>query len=111
MLVICVKEKYQISFRSAKDNCFHIHKPDQILVFCKATRRLYYFDTGDCMEYSGVLATTVEENKARFLAYDYSQAKLAHSIYICIGQPSLANYYYYVANNLITNYPIVTQDI
>lgn len=40
-----VKDKYRVTFDSATDNCFHVHKPGGILKFSEASRRLYYFDT------------------------------------------------------------------
>ena len=41
-----VKEKYRVTYDSALDNCFHVHKKTgKILKFKEADRRLYYFDT------------------------------------------------------------------
>lgn len=42
-----VKEKFRVTFDSAADNSFHVHKPDKVLKFREATRRLYYFDTAE----------------------------------------------------------------
>jgi hypothetical protein len=36
-----------------------------------------YFDTSNREEESTVLITTVDENKSKFLAYDFNAAKLA----------------------------------
>ena len=36
-----VKDKYRVTFDSAMDNCFHVHKPGRILKFREASRRLY----------------------------------------------------------------------
>jgi len=39
-----VREKYRVTFDSAMDNCFHVHKGDnKILKFKEANRRLYIF--------------------------------------------------------------------
>ena len=42
-----VKEKFRVTYDSATDNSFHVHKEGKILKFKEATRRLYYFDTAD----------------------------------------------------------------
>lgn len=81
------------------------------LKFCKATRRLYYFNTDERHEDSNVLLTTVEENKAKFSANDFFKATLAPSIQSRIGCPNVQDFTYYVENKLIPNCPITTQDI
>ena len=55
-----VREKYRVSFDSAMDNCFHVHKDDEkTLWFQEASRRLYYFDTVNRDEEGTMLITTV----------------------------------------------------
>ena len=81
-----VKEKFRVTYDSAADNAIHIHKPDKILIFKEATRRLYYYDTADRTKESTVLIQTVDENKSKFSAYDYSRAKLAQKIQWRIGR-------------------------
>ena len=76
-----MKEKYRVTFDSAMDNCFQVHKGNKmILKFKEATRRLYYFDTADREETGNVLITTVEDNKTKLSAYDYNQAEKARSL-------------------------------
>ena len=105
-----VKEKFLVTFNSALDNCFHVHKEGKILKFREAVQRLYYFDTAERHEESTVLITTADDNKSKFLAYDYSRAKLARSIQCRIGRPSTRSFIHYVENNLIPNCPITSQD-
>ena len=93
------------------DNCFHVHKNGKILKFREATQRLYYFDTEERHEDSTMLITTVDENKSKFSAYDFSRAKLAWSIQRRIGRPNTRDFIHYVENNLIPNCPVTTQDI
>ena len=80
-----VKEKFRITFDSATDNCFHIHKKRKLLKFREAVGRLYYFDTAECDEELTMLITTVEDDKNRFLAYDYTKAKLDRSLQKRVG--------------------------
>ena len=82
-----VKEKCRVTYDSATDNSFHVHKEGKILKFKEATRWLYYFDTADRDEESTMLVTTVENKQNKFSAYNFSRAKLARSIQKRIGRP------------------------
>ena len=42
-----VKEKIRVTYESALDNTFYVHKPEKIIQFREAGRRLYYFNTAD----------------------------------------------------------------
>ena len=106
-----VKEKYRVTYDSATDNCFHVHKQGKILRFKEAPRRLYYFDTDERDEESTMLITTVDDNKNNFSAYDFNQAKLARSIQKRISRPKTQDFIRYVTNNLIPNCPVTAQDI
>ncbi len=107
-----VKERYRVTFDSAMDNCFHVHKDGKkIMKFKEATRRLYYFDTADRDETGTMLITTVENNKSKLSAYDYNQAEKARALQRRIGRPSTRDFIRYVATNLIPNCPVTIQDI
>ena len=41
MSLIHVKEKFRVTFDSALDNTFYVHKPEKIIQFREAGRRLY----------------------------------------------------------------------
>ena len=105
-----MKEKFLVTFNSALDNCFHVHKEGKILKFCEAVQRLYYFDTADRTE-DTVLVTTVANNVSKFSAYDVSKAKIAHTLQKHIGRPSVKDFIRYVEQNIIPNCPITSQDI
>ena len=106
-----VKEKYRVTFDSASDNSFHVHKPGKILKFCKATRCLYYYNVSEQDKESPVFITTVEDNKSKFSAYDFNKAKLAHLIMCRIRRPKTQDFIRYVRDNLIPNCPITAQDV
>ena len=73
-----VREKYRVTFESAMDNCFHVHKDDEkTLRFQEASRRLYYFDTMNRDEEGTMLITTAYENESKLSALDVTQAKRA----------------------------------
>ena len=79
--------------------------------FREAGRCLYYFDTADRSEECTTLVTTVDDNKSKFSAYDYTKAKLARYIQRRIGRPITQDFIRYVNNKIIANYPISSQDI
>ncbi len=92
-----------MTYDSATDNAFHVHKPDKIMIFKETTRRLYYYDTVDRNKESTVHIQTVDENKSIFSAYDYSRAKLAWRIQWRIGQPGTAHYICIIQNKGVQN--------
>ena len=107
-----MKEKYIVTFDSALDNCFHVHKENgKILYFKEASRRLYYFDTKVRDETETLLITTVEGNKNKLSAKDVLQATRARKLQRVIGRPSTADFICYVATNAIPHCPIIIQDI
>ena len=107
-----VKERYRVTYDSALDNCFHVHKENgKLLKFKEAQRRLYYFDTDNREEVGTMLITTVEGNKSKLSARDVVQATRARQLQRILGRPSTADFIRYVASNEIPNCPITVQDI
>ena len=107
-----VKDRFRVTFDSATDNCFRVHKDNgKILKFREATRRLYYFDTEDRDVEETMLITTVDNNKSRLSAHDFSRALLARALQRKIGRPMTKDFIRYVALNLIPNCPVTVQDI
>ena len=110
--MIRVREKYRVTFDSAMDICFHVHKDDgKPLWFQEASRRLYYFDTVNRDEEGTILITTVDNNKNKLSALDLTQAKIARAVQRRIGRPSICDYIHYINMNMIPNCPITIQDI
>ncbi|KAL7487947.1 hypothetical protein ACHAW6_013525 [Cyclotella cf. meneghiniana] len=106
-----VKERFRVTFDSATDNAFHVHKPNKILRFTEATRRLYYFDTDQRTEECTVLVQTVEDNRKKFSAQDYLKAKIARALQRRVGRPSTAQYIHIIQKKQISNCPVTVQDI
>ena len=76
-----VRERYKVSFESAVDNCFHVHKSDgKTLRYQEASRRLYYFDTVNRDEEGTMFINTIDENKNKMLALDLTQVKRARAL-------------------------------
>ena len=112
MLLSRVKDKYRVTFDSATDNCFRVHKDNgKILKFQEATKRLYYFDTVDRDVEETMLITTVDDNKSQVSAHDYSRAKIARALQRTIDKPTTKTFIHYVGENLIPNCPITVHDI
>merc|ERR1712194_84399 len=107
-----VKDKYRVTFDSATDNCFRVHKDNgKILKFQEATKRLYYFDTVDRDVEETMLITTVDDNKNQVSAHDYSRANIVRALQRRIDRPTAKRIIHYVGENLIPNCPITVHDI
>lgn len=104
-----------MTYDSASDNCFNVHKDDKkILKFKEASRRLYYFDTANLEETGNLLITTVENNISKLSAYydlTQTQAEKARSLQRRKGRPSTKDFICYVVNNMIPNCHITIRDI
>ena len=107
-----VKDKYRVTFDSATDNCFRVHKDNgKILKFQEAPKRLYSFDTVDRDVEETMLITTVDDNKSQVSAHDFSRAKLSRALQRRIERPKTENFIHYVAENLIPNCSITVNGI
>ena len=101
-----VKEQYRVTFESAMDNCFHVHKYDEkSLRFQETSRRLYYFDTVNRDEDGTMFITTVYNNKSKLSALDLTQVKRAQALQRRIRRPSIHDYIHYTNMNMIPNCP------
>ena len=106
-----VRKRFRVTFDSAMDKCFHVHKAGKVLRFQEASRRLYYFDIADRDEEGTMLITTVDNNKCNFSALDLTQAKRARALQRCIGRPMTCDFIRYIASNMIPNCPVTIKDI
>ena len=107
-----VKDKYRVTFDSATDNCFRVHKDNgKIFKFQEATKILYHFDTTDREVEETMLITTVAYNKSKLYVHDFSRAKLARALQHIIGRPMTKDFIDYFTAKLIPNCPIIVQDI
>mmetsp|Transcript_2297 Transcript_2297/g.3324 ORF Transcript_2297/g.3324 Transcript_2297/m.3324 type:complete len:181 (-) Transcript_2297:1781-2323(-) len=105
-----VNDKYRITYDSATDNAFHMHKLNKIISFEQATGHLCYFDTAKRTEEGNLFVTTVADNKNEFSSYDYSQAKLASTIQRCteLSTPALVHK---LKPNQMRNIPVTAQHV
>eukprot|EP00978_Attheya_sp_CCMP212_P042095 scaffold250959_cov49-Attheya_sp.AAC.1 len=58
-----------------------------------------------------VLVNTVDDNKSKFSARDYSRAVVARRVQKTIGRPSTRDYLRIVEKNLLPNCPVTREDI
>ena len=107
-----VREKYRVTFDSATDNCFHMHKDDgKILRFQEGSGRLYYFYTVNRDEESTMLITKVNNTKNKLSVPDFTQAKITQSLQRIIWRTDICDCICYVNINMIPTCPITVQDI
>jgi hypothetical protein len=110
LLLNNVKRRYKVTFDSENGNVFVVHKPcGGTSTFRQSTHGLYYMSTSDG---SGTtLVSTVEENKSKYPASDYSRALLARNLQKKIGRPSLRTFLEIVNGKRLRNNPITRDDV
>ena len=105
--MIRVRERYRVTFDSAMDNCFHVHKSNgKTLQSQEASRSLYYFDTKTRDEEDIMIINAVDTNKSKLSALDLTQAKRARALQKRIGRPTAHDYIHYISMNMIPNCPV-----
>ena len=104
-----VTKRYPVTYNSAIDNCFTVHKSDGTkLIFRECEKGLHVLDLDSSI---GELFTTVAEQEAKYHPRDVAAAKLARNIQNIIGHPSSKNLARYVDSNLLPNCPISGSDV
>jgi hypothetical protein len=105
-----VEDKYRITYDSAEEKQFIVHKEDgEKRCFKTSANGLFYLDV---KEASGtVLVNTVEDNKSRYMNRDYTQATLAKKLQNIIGCPSARTFLGIVEKNLLKDCPVVRKDV
>ena len=58
-----------------------------------------------------MLITTVDDNKSKLSAHDFSRSKIARALQRRIGRPVTKDFIHYVTSTLISNCPITVNDI
>ena len=58
-----------------------------------------------------MLITTVDGNKSKISAQNFSRVKIARALQHRIGGPMMKDFIHYVTTNLIPNCPITVRDI
>ena len=58
-----------------------------------------------------MLITTVDDNKSKLSAHDFSRAKIARALQHRIGRPMTKEFIHYVTATLIPDCPITVNDI
>ena len=77
----------------------------------EATKRLYFFGTAECDINENMLITTVDDNKIRLSAHDFSKANIARALQRRIGRHTTKDFIHYITAKLIPNCPVTVQDI
>jgi hypothetical protein len=105
-----VEDKYRITYESAEEKQFIVHKNDrEKRCLKKLVNGLFYLDA---KETSGtVLVNTIEDNKSRYTNRDYTQATLARKLQNIIGRPSARTFVKIVEKNLLKDCPIIRKDV
>ena len=94
------KKKYHVTYDSAKNGTFTVHKPDAQLHFVMHQDRLHYHDTKNR---EVTLIKTVQENKEGYSKRQIKDAQEARDIYAKVGYPSPRDFQKLIAENMILN--------
>jgi len=105
-----IKKGYKITYSSSDSNTFDVTKHDgTVKVFKQSDSGLFFLDT---KQYVGTtLVNTVNDNQYKYSKKTYSQAELARKLQRIIGRPSTQEYIQILANNLLPNCPVTTDDV
>ena len=103
-----VKKKYRITFDSAKDDGFIVHKPDAMVYFKEAPNGLYMHDT---THRDMVFIETVSQKMEKYTKRQYDHAVRATETYAKVGCPSMGDFKFLIQNNLIHNCPVTIEDL
>ena len=93
-----VKRKYRVTYDSAKENVFIVHKPKELIIFQESPNGLYYHNT---IDRNVVLLNTVEENMTKYSKRQVQRATVARGMYSKVGCPLLNDFKKLVENQLI----------
>jgi hypothetical protein len=100
-----VEEQHRITYDSATDNGFVVHKSDgETRNFKKSRNGLVYLDVTD--RTGTVLLDTVANNETRYTKRAYKQAEIARKIQNMLGRSSTKAYLCIVDENLLKDCPV-----
>ena len=80
-----MKKKYHVTYDSAENGTFTVHKPDAQLHFVMHQDGLHYHDTKNR---EVTLIHTVQENKEGYRKIQIKDAQEAHDLYAKVDYPS-----------------------
>jgi hypothetical protein len=114
-----VEEKYRITYDSAEEKQFIVHKENGAKRrFKQAKSCLFYLDVTDASNNTDgtegvgtVLVNTVAANKTKYTNAVYKQATLARKLQNIIGRSSARSYPEIVESNLLKDCPVVRADV
>ena len=117
-----VKSKFRVTYDSASDNAFTLHKDDgSTRLFNESPTGLYYLDASKSkhattlVNVSGTddhaLVTTVDDMKKQYSSRDYSRAVLARNVQKMIGRPSTKQFIEIIDSKQLANCPVTRDDV
>ena len=103
-----MKNKYRVTYNSAKNGTFTVHKPDAQLHFVMHQDGLHYHNTKNC---EVTLIHTVQDNEEGYSKTQIKDAQEACDLYAEVGYPSPKDFQNLISENIILNCPVTVEDV
>ena len=105
-------KKFRVSYDSANDDGFVVHKPDGSREFFKPSDDgLFYLDSAKNNDDATLLINAVSANKNKFTNRDIMKAQAARELQNIIGRPPLRKFVEIIKHQLFPNCTTTIQDI
>jgi len=108
-----VGKHYRVTYDSAKDDAFHLHRGDgSTALFTASAKGLYHLDTtSNDAFHPGCLLTTTRDKKDEYDNRGYRQAEAARKVQNILMRPSTRDYMNIVTKGLLRNCPVEKRHI
>ena len=97
-----------MTYDSATDDTFVVHKRDHKIHFVASNNGLYYHD---CNNRQISLINLVEENMEGYSQQQIERAKKVKDVYVMIGYPTITDFKATLQKNMLMNCPYTVEDI
>ena len=123
-----VVDKWRVTYDSAKEDAFLVHKDTGIVKFERTPERLYAYKpsqkylksvaesknmlpAGDVNVQVSNLVSTVSENQKGYTQRQFENAKRARKLYHILGCPTVENFKHILRQKIIKNCPVTIDDV
>ena len=103
-----MKKRYWVTYDSAENGTFTVHKPDAQLHFVMHQDGLHYHDTKNR---EVTLIQTLQEKEEDYRKIQIKDAQEARDLYAKVGYPSPRDFQKLIAKNMILNCPVTVEDV
>lgn len=112
-----LSKKHRVTFDSAAEQAFIVHKPEGKVKFVQNDQGLYVFKVPKAYtdqvgrKKTSHLIDTVKENRHGYSSRQFKRAVLARELYHVLGAPSPEKFRQILRSNMVRNLPVVPEDV